>query len=151
MNAGKDYLKALKKAQANANGDDKPRWFHSYGGHWWISAVEPGRVIDRAELVLPASDDPIMAPADRLASFLAAFGWHGGTIHQVMAATGIQDVLTLLYGKPQTGDPEYHRGYFARMAGTVKPDTESGNVQYWFGVMGLGLNNKILGIKEHAN
>ncbi len=37
MNAGKDYKKARRQAQANANYSGQPRYLHSYGGAWWIS------------------------------------------------------------------------------------------------------------------
>lgn len=146
MMAGKDYGKALSHAQANANRDGKPRWLHSYGGRWWISPVDPNRAIEGAELVLPVS--ALNDPADRLAAYLAVFGWRGGTIHQVRAATGILDVMTLLYGQAKTGEPEYHRGFFMAKAGPLTEGIEAGNVQFWLGAMAYHLTRKVFQTPE---
>jgi hypothetical protein len=37
VNAGRDYRKARRQAQANADLTGTPRWLHLYGGVWWIS------------------------------------------------------------------------------------------------------------------
>lgn len=37
MNAGLDYAKAKRQAQANADYTKTPRWLHMYGAVWWIS------------------------------------------------------------------------------------------------------------------
>lgn len=39
MNAGKDYVKARKQAQANADYTGTPRWLHMYNGVWWITGT----------------------------------------------------------------------------------------------------------------
>jgi hypothetical protein len=36
MNAGTDYLKAKRQAQANATYAGRPRYLHQYNGVWWI-------------------------------------------------------------------------------------------------------------------
>lgn len=36
MNAGRNYGKARKHAQVNANFVQQPRYLHLYNGVWWI-------------------------------------------------------------------------------------------------------------------
>lgn len=37
MNAGRDYGKAKRQAQANADWSGEPRWLSLYNGVWWVS------------------------------------------------------------------------------------------------------------------
>ena len=53
MNAGQDYQKAKRQAQANADYTKTPRWLHMYGRTWWISR-EPTADSERI--------DPIVKP-----------------------------------------------------------------------------------------
>lgn len=48
MNAGTDYAKAKRQAQANADYTKTPRWLHLYNGTWYISKspVQDGERID---------------------------------------------------------------------------------------------------------
>ena len=48
MNAGTDYRKARRQAQANANWTSTPRWLHLYSGIWWISR-EPVKDSERID------------------------------------------------------------------------------------------------------
>lgn len=48
MNAGRDYEKARRQAQANADYTQTPRWLHGYAGVWWVSK-EPVRDAERIE------------------------------------------------------------------------------------------------------
>lgn len=38
MNAGRDYARAKRQAQANADRSQSDRWLSLYGGTWWIDA-----------------------------------------------------------------------------------------------------------------
>jgi hypothetical protein len=48
MNAGTDYTKAKKQAQANADYSKTPRWLHGYNGVWWVSQT-PVRDAERID------------------------------------------------------------------------------------------------------
>jgi hypothetical protein len=41
MNAGSDYVRAKRQAQANADYTRTPRWLHYYAGFYWITAEAP--------------------------------------------------------------------------------------------------------------
>lgn len=54
MNAGTDYQKAKRHAQANADYTRTPRWIHLYNGVWWIDKTS---ILD-AERIDPARTPP---------------------------------------------------------------------------------------------
>lgn len=93
-----------------------------------------------------------MQPEIRTQMLLKAFGWQGGTIHQLAKETGCE-VQDLLYGEPKFDyygssatlyrpSRDYLNGFSA--AGTCSLDfnlsnnfpKNHGNLDYWFGVMG---------------
>jgi hypothetical protein len=93
-----------------------------------------------------------MQPEVRTQMLLKAFGWQGGTIHQLAEETGC-DSHDLLYGEPKFDysgpqannyrpSQDYLNGFSA--AGTCSLEfnlstnfpRERGNLEYWFGVMG---------------
>jgi hypothetical protein len=57
VNAGRDYLKAKRQAQANADYTQTPRWLHLYGGVWWITKtqVHDGELIRPDEEIKPST------------------------------------------------------------------------------------------------
>ncbi len=63
MNAGRDYARAKRQAQANANAGGEPWVVHGYGGVWWIAreASFTRAIPDGAEIIEPeagAGDSP---------------------------------------------------------------------------------------------
>jgi hypothetical protein len=57
MNAGRDYAKAKRQAQANANRVGFAYWLHGYNGHWWIERARVGDVPrESRELIRPEPD-----------------------------------------------------------------------------------------------
>lgn len=58
MNAGRDYAKAKRQAQANADLRHEPYVLHQYGGVWWVtrlSSYDSGTPAG-AEVVKPAEE-----------------------------------------------------------------------------------------------
>ena len=53
MNAGKDYVRALAQAQANADLTQTPRWMHLWEGVWWINKTKPIHAETEARKVVP--------------------------------------------------------------------------------------------------
>jgi len=71
MNAGSDFKKAKRQAQANADASGQRRFLHLYNGVWWISKEAPKD--QEATIVLPAAaKERIRALNDKLSSW--AFG-----------------------------------------------------------------------------
>lgn len=72
MNAGTDYTKARKHAQANADRTQSPRWLHNYNGHYWISrshTADAERIDPRTLRVF----DIYWAPEGRIIATVDAF------------------------------------------------------------------------------
>lgn len=91
-----------------------------------------------------------MKTEDRTRYLLNAFGWQGGTIHQIAEITGC-DSHDLLYAEPKFGydfrgnyqpSAEYLNGFTA--GGTCESEwvretlapKHQGEIEFWFGVMG---------------
>jgi len=91
-----------------------------------------------------------MKTEDRTRYLLSAFGWQGGTIHQIAEVTGC-DSKDLLYAEPKFDydfrgnylpSTDYLNGFTA--GSTCEPawiretlaPKRKGNLEYWFGVMG---------------
>lgn len=76
----------------------------------------------------------------RLEAFCKAFGWAGGTIHQVEEITGC-GVCALTGVENQTANKNYESGFLAAKAGQVKDAMKElvfkGNLQFWLGVAGF--------------
>jgi hypothetical protein len=80
------------------------------------------------------------AQMTRLAAFCKAFGWQGGTIHQVEEITGCC-VVALTGVESQTADPKYHDGFVVAKSNQVKEALATGvfkgRLQFWLGVAGF--------------
>lgn len=76
----------------------------------------------------------------RLEAWCKAFGWAGGTIHQVAEITGC-GVCALTGVENQTANKNYESGFLAAKAGQVKDAMMElvfkGNLQFWLGVAGF--------------
>ena len=77
---------------------------------------------------------------NRTINLLNAFGFQGGTIHQVAELTGC-DAFDLLHTDPFVYDIDYAKGWFAYRTNSrdfnkehIKPKY-LGNVQFWLGVV----------------
>lgn len=84
----------------------------------------------------------MISPEDRMKAYCKAFGWQGGTIHQVSEETGVS-VQNLLYAeapKNPSLTSDYCLGWFAgRTCSTehnkaVNFPKYKGNVDFWIGV-----------------
>ena len=89
----------------------------------------------------------------RTAALIQAFGWQGGTIHQLAEETGV-GVQELLYGAFTDHNyltSDYSNGWFAGRTCTVEHNIANvfpkyrGNVSFWHGVI-RGLQLKAEGI-----
>lgn len=75
----------------------------------------------------------------RTKALMAAFGWKGGTIHQIAEVTGC-DFLELLHTEAMEYSQDYTKGWFAYRTcslehnQTVVYPNVKGNVQFWLGV-----------------
>ena len=75
---------------------------------------------------------------NRTQALCQAFGWQGGTIHQVAQETGCK-VSDLLYAE-YAETPAYERGWFAGRTCSVEFNLrvnfpkEQGNLDFWLGV-----------------
>jgi hypothetical protein len=92
----------------------------------------------------------------RLEAFCKAFGWQGGTIHQVAAETGCK-AEDLLAGKAaKTGwDSDHCGGWFAGRTCTVEFNRHTnfpprkGNLDFWLGVAdGLSAPDRPLALRQ---
>lgn len=83
---------------------------------------------------------------NRLEAFCEAFGWQGGTIHQVEEVTGCC-VASLTGIENQTANPKYQDGFATAKGGQVKEAVATGafkgNLQFWLGVAGFFIANKV--------
>ena len=75
----------------------------------------------------------------RTEALMAAFGWKGGTIHQVAEATGC-DSTGLLYTEDAEWNQDHKAGWFAYRTCSLEHNQTviypgvKGNVQFWLGV-----------------
>ena len=77
----------------------------------------------------------------RTEALCKAFGWQGGTIHQLSEETGC-DVAALLYGEPSYRGlaSDYTGGWFAGRTCSLQHNLErnfpryKGNLDFWIGV-----------------
>lgn len=75
----------------------------------------------------------------RTEALMAAFGWKGGTIHQIAEVTGC-DSTELLYAEDAEWNQDHKAGWFAYRTcslehnQTVIYPNVKGNVQFWLGV-----------------
>lgn len=80
----------------------------------------------------------LTTPEQRMTAYLAAFGWQGGTIHQVVIETGC-NAYDLLHGEDKERDKDHTGGWFA--ARTCSPEfnratnfpRHQGDLQFWLG------------------
>jgi len=72
---------------------------------------------------------------NRTQALCKAFGWQGGTIHQIAEKTGCS-VDELLYGNPTTEKlgSSYYKGWFAGLTCPLNFRQEKGNLDFWLGV-----------------
>ncbi len=78
---------------------------------------------------------------NRMKAYCQAFGWQGGTIHQIAEETGV-DTHTLLYGVPENTNltTSYTGGWFAGRTCSIKFNKEvnfpanRGNKEFWLGL-----------------
>lgn len=75
---------------------------------------------------------------NRTLNILNAFGFQGGTVHQVAEITGC-DVDTLLYTEGEKWGIDYSEGWFAYRTNSSEFNqrfiqSEMGNIQFWLGV-----------------
>ncbi len=70
----------------------------------------------------------------RTEALCKAFGWQGGTIHQIAEHTGCS-VWNLIYGEPLTLDGAYQAGFDAvKMSKCIDFKRYHGNLSFWIGV-----------------
>ena len=75
----------------------------------------------------------------RTEALMAAFGWKGGTIHQIAEVTGC-DSLELLYTEVMEYNQDHKEGWFAYRTCSLEHNQTviypgvQGNVQFWLGV-----------------
>lgn len=75
----------------------------------------------------------------RTEALMRAFGWQGGTIHQMAHETGC-DAHDLIYAKSEEWNVEHKKGWFAYMTCSLAHNQENtspkkkGNLQFWLGV-----------------
>lgn len=77
---------------------------------------------------------------DRVAALCKAFGWQGGTIHQLASETGCS-VDSLLNTEKNEYSPDYSSGWFAYRTCSLEHNQKHSpgnreNVQFWIGVSG---------------
>lgn len=75
---------------------------------------------------------------NRTINLLNAFGFQGGTIHQLAEITGCE-VNDLLYTAEQKWGIDYSEGWFAYRTNSKEfnqrfTESERGNLQFWLGV-----------------
>lgn len=77
----------------------------------------------------------------RAEALMRAFGWRGGTIHQIAEVTGC-DAHDLIYKSAQEHDASNKAGWFAYTSNSLEYNKEKilpvfkGNLQFWLGVAG---------------
>lgn len=77
----------------------------------------------------------------RAQALMIAFGWQGGTLHQLAKEVGI-DVHDLIYTAAQEYTTEWAAGWFAYNTNTLEFNQDKllkqmrGNLQFWIGVAG---------------
>lgn len=75
----------------------------------------------------------------RTEALMRAFGWQGGTIHQISEETGC-DAHDLIYGKSEEYALDNKLGWFAYKTCTLEHNQKQhtrqyrGNLQFWLGV-----------------
>lgn len=75
----------------------------------------------------------------RTEAFMIAFGWNGGTIHQIAEVTGC-DVWELIYNPAKEYTLDHKLGWFAYCTNTLEynqlniTNKMQGNIQFWIGV-----------------
>lgn len=78
-------------------------------------------------------------PITRTEALMAAFGWQGGTIHQIAEVTGCS-ALELLHTEAIVYNQDFKQGWSAYRTcsleynQTVIYPSVKGNVQFWLGV-----------------
>lgn len=77
----------------------------------------------------------------RTQALMLAFGWQGGTIHQVAEVTGC-DAHDLIYAKSEEHSTDHALGWFAYQTCSLEWNQAKhtvqyrGNLQFWLGVAG---------------
>ena len=75
----------------------------------------------------------------RTEALIKAFGWQGGTIHQIAEETGC-DAHDLIYNSANESSMSHKLGWYAYSSNTLKFNQEvitaryRGNLQFWLGV-----------------
>ena len=75
----------------------------------------------------------------RVEALMRAFGWMGGTIHQIAEVTGC-DVHDLIYKAAEEYTSSHKAGWFAYTTNSLEYNQEkilpafNGNLQFWIGV-----------------
>lgn len=75
----------------------------------------------------------------RTKALMMAFGWQGGTIHQIAEETGC-DAHDLIYASAEEWNTDHKQGWFAYRTCTLEHNQEhtipvrQGNLQFWLGV-----------------
>lgn len=64
MNAGRDYARAKRQAQANADRTGTPRYLSLYNGIWWIDR-EQSVIGDRERIDPEPTTSTYATPSDR--------------------------------------------------------------------------------------
>lgn len=77
----------------------------------------------------------------RTQALMMAFGWQGGTIHQIAQETGC-DAHDLIYAESNESALDNKLGWFAYKTNTLEHNQKTctvqfrGNLQFWLGVAG---------------
>lgn len=77
----------------------------------------------------------------RAQALMIAFGWQGGTIHQIAESIGV-DVHDLIYKASEEHTQSNKAGWYAYCTNSLEFNqenilpTQKGNLQFWIGVAG---------------
>lgn len=89
-------------------------------------------------------------------ALMMAFGWQGGTVHQVAEKTGC-DTFDIIHGESASYDLCNRKGWFAYRTNSLEfnekkvTEDQKGNLQFWLGVadaVKFELKNKITPLKK---
>jgi hypothetical protein len=75
----------------------------------------------------------------RTEALMRAFGWQGGTIHQLVEATGC-DAFNLIHSEAEEHSQNHRVGWFAYRTNSKEfnqrhlVEQNNGNLQFWLGV-----------------
>ncbi len=113
--------------------------------------TETGRIVDDEKELLEKAQAQVATlkskkQMTRLEAWCKAFGWQGGTIHQVEEITGC-GVAALTGVETQTASKSYENGFVVAKSNQVEEAVATGlfngNLQFWLGVAGFFIAQEV--------